>query len=108
MLFALLRSVAGIALRWFYSRIDAEGLEKIPPSTPVLLAVNHPNALVDALVVAWVSPRRMVLTARATLFSNPVSAAFFRAAGVVPLMRRQEVRSLRSSGDARRKARAVG
>src|SRR5437660_12012067 len=65
MLFVLLRSVAGIALRWFYSRIDVEGLEKIPPTAPVLLAVNHPNALVDALVVAWISPRRMVLTARA-------------------------------------------
>src|SRR5205814_2037906 len=108
MLFVLLRSVAGIALRWFYSRIDVEGLEKIPSTAPVLLAVNHPNALVDALVVAWISPRRMVLTARATLFSNPVFSAFFRAAGVVPLIRRQDVASLRSNDDAKRNERSFG
>src|SRR5438034_1091735 len=108
MLFALLRSVAGIALRWFYSRIDVEGLEKIPSSTPVLLAVNHPNALVDALVVAWISPRRMVFTARATLFSNPVFSAFFRAVGVVPLIRRQDIASLQSSGDVKRNERSFG
>jgi glycerol-3-phosphate O-acyltransferase/dihydroxyacetone phosphate acyltransferase len=108
MLYVLLRSIAGIALRWFYSRIDVEGLERIPAKTPVLLAVNHPNALVDALVVAWVFPRRIVLTAKATLFSNPVLTAFFRWAGVVPLIRRQDVDPLKSKKDARRNEQAFG
>lgn len=108
MLYVLLRSVAGIALRWFYSRIDVEGLERIPAKAPVLLAVNHPNALVDALVVAWVLPRRIVLTAKATLFSNPAFAAFFRAAGVVPLIRRQDLAPLQSSKDAQRNEQAFG
>jgi glycerol-3-phosphate O-acyltransferase/dihydroxyacetone phosphate acyltransferase len=108
MLYVLLRSIAGIALRWFYSRIDVEGLERIPARTPVLLAVNHPNALVDALVVAWVFPRRIVLTAKATLFSNPVFAVFFRWAGVVPLIRRQDVDPLKSKKDAVRNEQAFG
>lgn len=108
MLYALLRSVAGIALRWFYSRIDAEGLERIPATTPALLAVNHPNALVDALVVAWVCPRRIVLTAKATLFSNPLFGAFLRVMGVVPLIRSRDVADLNSPSDARRNAQAFG
>jgi glycerol-3-phosphate O-acyltransferase/dihydroxyacetone phosphate acyltransferase len=108
MLYVLLRSVAGIALRWFYSRIDVDGLERVPAKAPVLLAVNHPNALVDALVVAWVFPRRIVLTAKATLFSNPVFAAFFRSAGVVPLIRQQDVAPLKSSTDVQRNEGAFG
>ena len=55
--YALLRALAGIALRWYYRDIHVEGLERIPRHRPLILAVNHPNALVDALLVAWVVPR---------------------------------------------------
>src|SRR5262245_59225182 len=105
MLYALLRSVAATALRWFYSRIDAEGLDRIPPG-PALLAVNHPNALVDALVVATAIPGRVQFTARATLFTNPILAAFLRAAGVVPLIRAKDVAELQSASDAARNERS--
>lgn len=91
MLYSLLRPITGIALRWFYSRIDVDGLERVPPDAPVLLAVNHPNALVDALVVGWMLPRRIAMTAKATLFANPLLAALFRAVGVVPLIRAKDL-----------------
>jgi hypothetical protein len=45
-------------------------------------ASNHPNALVDALVV----PRRVVLTAKATLLENPIARLLVRTVGVVPLL----------------------
>jgi glycerol-3-phosphate O-acyltransferase/dihydroxyacetone phosphate acyltransferase len=106
MLYPLLRSVSSRALSWFYSRIDVAGIERIPARTPVLLAVNHPNALVDALVVALICPRRIGFTARATLFGNPLLAAFLRAAGVVPLIRQKDVAELGVTSDADRNARA--
>ena len=93
MIYALLRSIAGIALRWFYRDLDVEGIERVPRSGPVLLAVNHPNALVDALLITWVVPRRIVLTAKATLFKHPVAAWFFARCGVVPLVRVSDIRS---------------
>jgi glycerol-3-phosphate O-acyltransferase/dihydroxyacetone phosphate acyltransferase len=105
MLYTLLRAVAGISLRWFYSRVDAEGLEKIPAG-PVLLAVNHPNALVDSLVVAVACPRRLRFTGRATLFTNPVLGAFLRAAGVVPLIRQKDIQVVHSGADVKRNAQA--
>src|SRR5262245_7017007 len=108
MLYTLLRTVTGVSLRWFYSRVDTEGLERIPATAPVLLAVNHPNALVDALVVGMVCPRRVVMTAKATLFANPLLAALFRAAGVVPLIRARDVAELKTSGEAERNAAAFG
>src|SRR6185503_2139692 len=106
MLYPLLRSIASRALSWFYSRVDVAGLDRIPARTPVLLAVNHPNALVDALVVALICPRRIGFTARATLFTNPLLAAFLRAAGVVPLIRQKDVAELGATSDAERNARA--
>lgn len=104
MLYRLLRSISGIALRWFYSRIDVSGLERVPNGQPLLLAVNHPNALVDAMVITWTFPAHVVLTAKATLFATPLAAWFFRVAGVVPLIRQQDIAA--GSADAQRNARA--
>jgi glycerol-3-phosphate O-acyltransferase/dihydroxyacetone phosphate acyltransferase len=85
--YALLRALAGAALRWFYRDIQVEWLERIPRGQPLLLVVNHPNALVDALLVIWIVPRRVLITAKAPLFANPLAGALLRFAGVVPLHR---------------------
>ena len=110
MLYALFRSVAGVALRWFYRRIDIEGLDRLPKRGPLLLVVNHPNALVDALLVGWSVPRRVTLTAKATLFQNEAVAKFLEWFGVVPLVRASDLRSAEGGTtiDPRRNARAFG
>lgn len=87
MLYATLRLIAGTALRWHYREVAVLGAERMPRGGPVLLVVNHPNALVDALVVGWVVPRRVRITAKAVLFDGPVLGAFLRFVGVVPLRR---------------------
>ena len=110
MLYALLRSIAGIALRWFYRRIDVVGLERLPRNVPLLLVCNHPNALVDAMLVAWAVPRRVVLTAKATLFSHPALATLLNWVGVVPLVRKSDIEkgTIQGSRDPQRNARAFG
>jgi 1-acyl-sn-glycerol-3-phosphate acyltransferase len=102
MIYALLRAIAGVALRWFYRGIQVEGAEKIPRRRPLLLVVNHPNALVDALLVGWVVPRRVLITAKATLFANPIAARLLRWIGVVPLQRVADVRAGGGSVDPSR------
>ena len=89
-MYALLRAIAGIALRWYYRDIHVEGLERVPRQGPVVLVVNHPNALVDALVVGWILPRRVLITAKSTIFANPIAGALLRFIGVVPLRRAKD------------------
>ena len=86
-MYGILRWIAGVALHWFYGEIDVVGAEKIPRNAPLLIAVNHFNALVDSLLIGWLMPRRVVMTAKATLANNPAIAVLFRALGVVPLRR---------------------
>jgi 1-acyl-sn-glycerol-3-phosphate acyltransferase len=93
-----LRALGRLALRWFYREVEVVGIEHLPDSGPVLLASNHPNALVDALVVGCTLRRPVTLTAKATLLENPVTRALLRAAGVVPLRRASD--ALRSAGGA--------
>lgn len=106
MLYRLLSAISAVALRWFYSRIDAEGIERIPKRGPTILAVNHPNAMVDALVVGIVCPRPIRFTANAQSFRNPVAGVFLRAAGVVPLMRVKDAVALGETADRTRNAAA--
>ena len=87
MIYRLLRWFTGIALHWFYSSIQVIGLQRIPSSGPVIIAASHHNALVDALIAGWIAPRRLTLTAKATLMDNAVLRWLFPIVGVVPLRR---------------------
>jgi 1-acyl-sn-glycerol-3-phosphate acyltransferase len=94
--YRVLRAFGQLALRWFYRDIEVVGLERIPEHGAGLLASNHPNALVDALVIACTLRRPVTLTAKATLLDHPITRALLRATGVVPLQRTADV--VRGSG----------
>jgi glycerol-3-phosphate O-acyltransferase / dihydroxyacetone phosphate acyltransferase len=92
-LYDTLKPIVGIALRWYYRSLATANIDRIPRDGPVFLAANHPNALTDAMVVGWTSPRRVRFTAKATLFANPVAARVLRAVGVIPLRRAADERA---------------
>ena len=99
--YRILRAIGRLALRWFYREVEVVGLEHLPDTGPALLASNHPNALVDALVVGCTLRRPVTLTAKATLLENPVTRALLRAAGVVPLQRASDAVRSSAGGDRR-------
>jgi glycerol-3-phosphate O-acyltransferase/dihydroxyacetone phosphate acyltransferase len=89
-LYRVLRRVARIALTWYYADLVVEGGERVPTDGAVLIVANHPNALVDAMVVTVTVTRRVLLTAKATLFEQPLLATLLRTVGVVPLRRAKD------------------
>ena len=98
MLYRTLRAAANVALRWYYADIVVQGAERIPATGPLIIASNHPNALVDALLITTTLRRRVRLTARATLFEHPVLAPLLRRVGVVPLRRVKDELAARHGG----------
>ena len=90
MLFDLLRATAAIALRWYFGEIVVQGAERAPASGPLLIVANHPNALIDPLLVGTTLSRRILLTAKATLFDHSALAILLRAVGVVALRRAKD------------------
>ena len=96
----LLRPAARTALRWYYRSISVANGDRIPGEGPVFLALNHPNALIDALVIGSILPRQVRFLAKATLFANPVLARFLRAGGVIPLRRASDEAKLAGNANA--------
>ena len=85
-----LRSIARFWVWFFFKSVDARHPEHVPPSGPVLLCINHPNNLIDSILVSSVVRRKVHYLATATLFRNRLLARFLRAGGAIPVFRRQD------------------
>jgi 1-acyl-sn-glycerol-3-phosphate acyltransferase len=83
---ALLR----FAFRVYFRRVEVAGLENVPPKSPVIFVLNHPNALIDPAFLLCLAPRRVSFLAKAPLFKMPVLGFLVRALEALPVYRRQD------------------
>jgi glycerol-3-phosphate O-acyltransferase / dihydroxyacetone phosphate acyltransferase len=88
--YRVVRAIVRFWLWFFFKRVDVRHLERVPAQGPVFLCVNHPNNLIDSLVVGAVLPRKVHYMATAALFRSPLMAWFLRSAGAIPVYRRQD------------------
>ena len=84
------REVGRFWLWFFFRDLEIVRASVVPASGPVLLCINHPNNLIDSLLVGAVLPRKVHYLATAALFRNPLVARFLAACGAIPVYRRQD------------------
>jgi len=76
---------------WFcFKPVDVRHPERVPADGPVLLCINHPNNLIDSLVVATALRRKVHFLAAAAMFRNPLVARFLRACGAISVYRKED------------------
>lgn len=78
------------AVRLFFRRVEASGLDRLPRQGACVLVLNHPNGLLDPLLVLCEVPRSVSFLAKAPLFRMPVVGFFVRAFDSIPVFRRQD------------------
>ncbi|MCZ7647730.1 MAG: 1-acyl-sn-glycerol-3-phosphate acyltransferase [Planctomycetota bacterium] len=76
--------------RLYYPRIEIGDAARIPRDGPVLFAANHPNSMLDPVVVGVTAGRPVRYLAKAPLFDVPVLGALLRALGMIPAYRAQD------------------
>lgn len=82
------QAIVAVALRLFFRRIEADGVEKVPRTEPLIFVLNHPNGLIDPALVFVALPRRVSFLAKSTLFRIPIVGFFLRTVEALPLYRR--------------------
>ena len=90
------RQATGRLLSRALGRIELHGLERIPPSGPLVLAVNHRDFLDGPLLFGFV-PRPVNFLVKIEAFT-PRAAPFLRGTGQIPVVRtRIDVAAVRVS-----------
>jgi len=85
-----LRSSVRTAIRLFYRKIEIQGEENLPLEGPVLLAPNHQNAFMDALLPATLCPRVIHFLVRADVFKSNIARTFFESLYMMPVYRQRD------------------
>ena len=72
-----------------YYRMRYTGVP-VPEEGPVLLVANHPNSLLDPMLVVAAARRRVRFLAKAPLFTDRKIGWLVRASGAIPVYRRSD------------------
>ncbi|HKA62843.1 MAG TPA: lysophospholipid acyltransferase family protein, partial [Methylomirabilota bacterium] len=88
--YSLVRLVGRFWLWFFFKHVEVAQVGQVPADGPVLLCINHPNNLIDSLLVGSVLRRKVHYLATAALFRNPLVGRFLTACGAIPVYRKQD------------------
>lgn len=84
------RTVLRYAVGIYFFDIQATGQEHIPEEGPLIFAANHPNSIMDTVLLGTQTDRQIQYMARSGLFKNPLVKALFHQMGVIPIFRARD------------------
>src|SRR5258706_1411477 len=70
--------------------MEVVGLEHVPATGPVLFAGNHPNSLIDPILIITTCGRKVHFAAKDALFKGRLMRAVLNGLGAVPIKRRDD------------------
>lgn len=79
-----------VVTRVFFRQVEVVGLENIPAIGGVLFAGNHPNSLIDPILIITTCRRKVHFAAKDALFKGRLMRAVLRGLGAVPIKRRDD------------------
>lgn len=85
--YALVHIIAGFYHKLYYRRYKMINLKKVPKNRPVIFAINHQNALMDALAIVFATTRQPVFMARADIFRKKNVARLLYFLKILPAYR---------------------
>lgn len=91
------RALLGLALGFYFRRMERFHAERVPRTGPVFLTSNHPNSVTDAFVIGASVPRKVNFVATDQLFQSRALRWLLHRCGVIPVNRaKDDPRSMRT------------
>lgn len=86
----ILKPIVDWNLKHSYRKVEVIGKENIPADGAVIIAPNHCNTLMDALVILRAFSDETVFGARADMFNNPFIAKLMYFIRILPMVRQRD------------------
>jgi 1-acyl-sn-glycerol-3-phosphate acyltransferase len=91
MIWHILRYWISFVLPVFYKRIQGKNIKNIQANRPIIIAMNHPNAFTDPILITYLSyPTRVNYLARGDAFKPGLVSWLLSRIGIVPIFRIQD------------------
>lgn len=90
LIYSTLKIIVDACIHQGYRKMEVKGIENIPTDGAVLIAPNHCNTLMDALVVLTSCSETTVFGARADIFKNPFIARIMYFLRILPMVRQRD------------------
>lgn len=87
---ALTREICLGLVRLFYIQLRVGQAENVPQEGPAMVVANHPNGLLDPLVLRIGLQRPVHFLGKSTLFGNPLGRLAMAAFGGIPVYRAKD------------------
>ena len=99
--YRLVKHTVNFGLRAYFGNIVIKGRENLPSGKSYILAPNHQNAFLDALLMLQLDKwRPTVFLARADIFGNALANKALRFLKIMPVYRARDGRQSLSNNDA--------
>ncbi len=85
--YRFLKVYVPLGFRMFYRKFQIHNASNVPDHGPVIFAINHQNAFMDALVVAVASPRNPWFITRASVFGSAMARFWLGQLQMLPIYR---------------------
>ena len=99
MIYNFLKALMQVSLRFFFRNVQVKGLENIPAHGPLLLVSNHPNTILDPIVIARFIHRKVFFLAKASLFRSKLTKWLLPKLSMIPVYRAQDDPALMQRAD---------
>ena len=89
-LYNILKPIVDWHTKTSYRKVEIRGAENLPTDGPVILAPNHCNTLMDAIVMLRAHKDPTVFGARADMFNNKFVAKLMYFLRILPMVRQRD------------------
>lgn len=88
--YSILKPIVDYNTKHSYRKVEVVGKENIPTDGAVIIAPNHCNTLMDALVILRAFKDESVFGARADIFNKPFIAKIMTFVRILPMVRQRD------------------
>ena len=100
MIYGIVTAFLKLVTKVFFRQIEVVGQHHIPKDQPLIFVGNHPNSLLDPVMIITNGGRRISFAAKDTLFQYLPLRMIFAALGAVPIRRKQDHKNTKQIDNA--------